>query len=42
MTEAAPKLTVPLTKPAAPTPATAAQPLPTTEPLIVTQNLSLF
>jgi phosphate transport system ATP-binding protein len=42
MTEAAPKLTVPLAKPAAPTPATAAQPLPTTEPLIVTQNLSLF
>ena len=40
MTEAAPKLTVPLAKPAAPSPA--AQPLPTTEPLIVTQNLSLY
>jgi len=42
MTEAAPKLAVPLAKPAAPAPASAAQPLPTTEPLIVTQNLSLF
>ena len=42
MTEAAPKLTVPLAKPAAPAPASAAQPLPTTEPLIITQNLSLF
>jgi len=42
MTEAAPKLTVPLAKPAAPTAAAAAQPLPTAEPLIVTQNLSLF
>ncbi len=43
MTEAAaPKLTVPLAKPAAPAPAAAAQPLPATEPLIVTQNLSLF
>jgi phosphate transport system ATP-binding protein len=42
MTEAAPKLTVPLAKPAAPAPEAAAQPLPTTEPLIATRNLSLF
>jgi phosphate transport system ATP-binding protein len=42
MTEAAPKLTVPLAKPAAVVPATGAQPLPTTEPLIVTKDLSLF
>ena len=42
MTEAVPKLTVPLAKPAAPAPADAAQPLPTTEPLITTKNLSLF
>jgi phosphate transport system ATP-binding protein len=42
MTEAAPKLTLPLARPAAPTPAAEAQPLPTTEPLIATQNLSLF
>ncbi len=42
MTEAAPKLTVTLAKPAAPAPEAAAQPLPTTEPLIATRNLSLF
>jgi phosphate transport system ATP-binding protein len=42
MTDAAAKLTVPLAKPAAPRPAVAAQPLPTTEPLIVTRNLSLY
>ena len=42
MTEAAPKLTVPLARPAAPTPAAAAQPLPIAEPLIRTKNLSLF
>lgn len=40
MTEAVPKLTVPLAKPVAPAPAT--QPSPATEPLITTQNLSLF
>jgi phosphate transport system ATP-binding protein len=42
MTEAVPKLTVPLAKPAPPAPAVTAQPLAATEPLIVTQNLSLF
>jgi len=42
MTEAAPKLSVPLAKPAPPAPAGTAQPLAATEPLIVTQNLSLF
>jgi phosphate transport system ATP-binding protein len=43
MTEAAaPKLTVPLAKPAPPLPAPANEPVPTTEPLIVTRNLSLF
>ena len=42
MTEAAPKLSVPLAKPAPPALAGTAQPLAATEPLIVTQNLSLF
>ena len=42
MTEAAPKLTVPLAKPAPNAPAGRAQPSAATEPLIVTQNLSLF
>jgi phosphate transport system ATP-binding protein len=42
MTEAAPKLTVPLAKPAPPAPAVTAQPPGATEPLIVTHNLALF
>jgi len=42
MTEATAKLTVPLAKPAPPLPAVADQPLPTTEPLITTKDLSLF
>jgi phosphate transport system ATP-binding protein len=42
MTEAVPKLTVPLAKPVAPAPAAATQPTPAAEPLITTQNLSLF
>ena len=42
MTEAAAKLAVPLARPAAPAPSAADEPLSTAEPLIVTQNLSLF